>query len=99
MISPQKITLGLRYQRTRWWGEARARFVFRQNRITDSLRLSYPEGIPGFTVYDLRGGYDFAMGLGFVLALENFTDELYAETYNNRPEPGRNLRIAARYRF
>lgn len=99
LISPQKITLGLRYQRTRWWGEARARFVFRQNRISDSLRLSYPEGIPGFTVYDLRGGYDFDMGLGFVVALENFTDELYAETYNNRPEPGRNLRLAARYRF
>jgi len=99
LISPQKITLGIRYQRTRWWGEARARFVFRQNRISDSLRLSYPEGIPGFQVYDLRGGYDFDMGLGFVVALENFTDELYAETYNNRPEPGRNLRLAARYRF
>ncbi len=63
------------------------------------LRLSYPEGIPGFQVYDLRGGYDFDFGLGFVVALENFTDELYAETYNNRPEPGRNLRLAARYRF
>jgi outer membrane receptor protein involved in Fe transport len=34
-----------------------------------------------------------------LLALENITDKLYNEPYNNRPEPGRNFRATLRYRF
>jgi len=94
LISPFKLNLGLKYQRARWWSEIRGRYVAKQDKV--------PEGIDpsdGFTVFDLRAGYDFAFGLGLIASLENFTDNLYAETYNNRPEPGRNLRLAARYRF
>ncbi len=94
LISPFKATLGVRYQRPQWWAEARTRIVADQEDV--------PEGVDrsaGFTVYDLRAGYDFAMGLGLIVALENITDKLYAETYNNRPEPGRNIRMAARFRF
>jgi len=94
LISPFKLTLGLRYQRPQWWTEIRGRYVAKQNRV--------PEGIDpsdGFAVFDLRAGYDFAFGLGLIASLENLADELYAETYNNRPEPGRNLRLAVRYRF
>jgi TonB-dependent heme/hemoglobin receptor len=94
LISPFKATIGLRYQRPRWWAEARTRIVSDLDDVAPGFDRS-----PGFTVYDLRAGYDLEMGLGFVVALENLTDKLYAETYNNRPEPGRNLRVAARYRF
>ena len=42
------------------------------------------------------GGYDFAFGLGFLVAIENIFDELYNEPYNNRPEPGRRRRGSSR---
>jgi len=97
-IPPLKVVLGLRYQRAQWWTEANLRFLDRQ---TD-LPLDDPffdTGTIGFTVYDLRGGYDFNFGLGFLVALENITDKLYNEPFNNRPEPGRNFRATVRYRF
>jgi hemoglobin/transferrin/lactoferrin receptor protein len=97
-IPPQKIVLGLRYQRPRWFAEASARIVDRKDRLpTDDPR--FEEGYPGFTVYTLRGGYDFRFGLGLIASLENASDKVYSEPFNNRPEPGRNLRMAVRYRF
>jgi hemoglobin/transferrin/lactoferrin receptor protein len=93
-MAPQKVLLGLRYQRARWWAEANARLVDRQTRLPAG-----DEETPGFSVYDLRGGYDFDFGLGFLVALGNITDKLYGEPFNNRPEPGRNFRATVRYRF
>jgi hemoglobin/transferrin/lactoferrin receptor protein len=93
-IPAPKVALGVRYQRPSWWTEASVRIVGDQTRV--------PEGVderPGFTTFDLRAGYDFSFGLGVLAALENIADELYAETFNNRPEPGRNLRVSLRYRF
>jgi TonB-dependent heme/hemoglobin receptor len=93
-IPPLKVLLGARYQRPRWWLEGSVRIVDRQDRV--------PEGddeSPGFTVYDLRAGYDFDFGLGVLASVENISDKLYAEPFNIRPEPGRNLRVLMRYRF
>ena len=98
VIPPQKVLLGLRFEQPRWWAEANARIVDRHTRLP-SNDPDYPEGVPGFTVYDLRGGFDFDFGLGILAAVENLTDKLYAETFNNRPEPGRNVRMTVRYRF
>jgi hemoglobin/transferrin/lactoferrin receptor protein len=97
-IPPFKLTLGLRYQRASWWGEADLRFLDRQTRLPEDDPF-FETGTTGFTVYDLRGGYDFDFGLGVLVSLENITDKLYNEPYNNRPEPGRNLRGTLRYRF
>ena len=97
-IPPLKVILGLRYQRSAWWTEANLRFLDRQTRLPQS-DPDFETGTTGFTVYDLRGGYDFNFGLGFLVALENITDKLYNEPYNNRPEPGRNFRATVRYRF
>jgi hemoglobin/transferrin/lactoferrin receptor protein len=97
-IPPLKVILGLRYQRSAWWTEANLRFVDRQTDLPEDDPF-FDTGTVGFTVYDLRGGYDFDFGLGFLVALENITDKLYNEPFNNRPEPGRNLRLTARYRF
>jgi TonB-dependent heme/hemoglobin receptor len=97
-IPPFKLIVGLRYQRTRWWAETSARIVGSQDRLpTDDPR--FEKGVPGFTVYDVRAGYDFPFGLAVLASLENFTDKLYAEPFNNRPEPGRNLRLSVRYKF
>jgi hemoglobin/transferrin/lactoferrin receptor protein len=97
-IPPLKVILGLRYQRTQWWTEANMRFLDRQTRLPQDDPF-FETGTTGFTVYDLRGGYDFNFGLGVLVAFENITDKLYNEPYNNRPEPGRNLRMTLRYRF
>jgi hemoglobin/transferrin/lactoferrin receptor protein len=97
-IPPLKVLLGLRYQRSAWWTEANLRFVDRQTDLPEGDPF-FDTGTVGFTVYDLRGGYDFNFGLGFLVAIENITDKLYNEPFNNRPEPGRNFRITARYRF
>jgi hemoglobin/transferrin/lactoferrin receptor protein len=97
-IPPMKVILGLRYQRVSWWAEADMRWLDSQTRLpTDDPR--FETGTPGFTVFALRGGYDFDFGLGVLVALENLTDKLYNEPYNNRPEPGRNLRMTVAYRF
>jgi hemoglobin/transferrin/lactoferrin receptor protein len=97
-IPPMKVILGVRYQRARWWTEANMRWLDSQTRLpTDDPR--YETGTPSFTVFALRGGYDFDFGLGVLVALENLTDKLYNEPYNNRPEPGRNLRLTVAYRF
>ncbi len=97
-IPPLKVVFGVRYQRSNWWSEANLRFLDRQTRLPEDHPF-FETGTTGFTVYDLRGGYDFNSGLGFLVALENITDKLYNEPYNNRPEPGRNFRMTARYRF
>jgi len=97
-IPPLKVVLGLRYQRSAWWTEANLRFLDRQTDLPESDPF-FDNGTIGFTVYDLRGGYDFNFGLGFLIALENITDKLYNEPFNNRPEPGRNFRATLRYRF
>ena len=97
-IPPLKVILGVRYQRTKWWGEADLRFLDRQTRLSEDDPF-FETGTVGFTVYDLRGGYDFNFGLGVLIALENISDKLYNEPYNNRPEPGRNFRATLRYRF
>ncbi len=97
-IPPLKVVLGVRYQRTQWWTEANLRFLDRQTDLPEDDPF-FDTGTTGFTVYDLRGGYDFNFGLGVLIALENITDKLYNEPFNNRPEPGRNFRATLRYRF
>ena len=97
-IPPWKVTAGIRYQRSSWWGEADVRYVGKQTRLpTDDPR--FETGTDPFTVVNLRGGYDFAFGLGVLVSFGNVLDELYNEPYNNRPEPGRNVRATLRYRF
>ena len=97
-IPPWKLIGGIRYQRSAWWAEANARYVGEQTRLpADDPR--FETGTEPFTVFNLRAGYDFAFGLGILVALENIFDELYNEPFNNRPEPGRNVRATLRYRF
>lgn len=95
-IQPMKLVLGVRYAGHRWWSEGSARIMGRYDRPPSGLE---EDETPGFTVYDLRAGYDFESGLSLMASLENLTDKVYAEPFNNRPEPGRSLRLGVRYRF
>ena len=58
LIAPVKGVLGVRYQQPTWWGELDTRMVARQDRVATGY-----EQTPGFAVMDLRGGYEFSMGL------------------------------------
>ena len=62
--------------------------------------------LPSFTVQTLAGGVTLFERAGMrhelQLAVENLTDELYAEFSNAtffRPEPGRNVKASYRLRF
>jgi outer membrane receptor protein involved in Fe transport len=94
LIPPLKGRIGVRYQQPRWWAEGAARIVSRQDRLPEG-----EEANPGFTIFDIRAGYDFDFGLGIIATLANLADELYVETFNQEPEPGRNMRVSLRYRF
>jgi len=97
-IPPWKVIVGVRYQRSNWWSEVDIRYVGSQTRLpADDPR--FETGTEAFNVVDLRGGYEFGFGLGILVSVENILDELYNEPYNNRPEPGLNLRATVRYQF
>ncbi|MCU0293736.1 MAG: TonB-dependent receptor, partial [Thermoanaerobaculaceae bacterium] len=94
LIAPLKGVLGARYERPRWWGELSTRMMSRNDRVAPGY-----EETPGFTVYDIRGGYNFALGLSLQAAVENLSDKAYHEPFNIRLEPGRSLRVSVGYRF
>jgi hemoglobin/transferrin/lactoferrin receptor protein len=94
LIAPVKGVLGVRFQQPRWWGELATRMLARQ----DDVPPGY-EPTPGFAVIDLRGGYDFRMGLTLQAALENVGDVAYHEPFNVRLEPGRNVKLSVGYKF
>jgi outer membrane receptor protein involved in Fe transport len=64
----------------------------------DQVPPGYEE-TPGFAVLDLRGGYDFNMGLTLQAAVENIGDVAYHEPFNVRLEPGRNVKLSVGYKF
>ena len=94
LIPPVKLVAGGRYQVRSWWGELTGRLVSDQDRVPSALEPS-----ESFTTFDVRGGYDLADGVGLQIALENLADEAYAEPFNERLEPGRNLRVSLNYNF
>ncbi len=94
----RKLTAALRYEdpSRRFWTE----YGLRHQGERDDLVLggSYVgETIPGFTTHAVRGGVRLPGGQRLTLAVENLTDELYAESMNVgffRPEPGRHLEVS-----
>jgi hemoglobin/transferrin/lactoferrin receptor protein len=94
LIAPVKGVLGVRYQQPRWWGELDTRMVARQDRVATGN-----EPTPGFAIVDLRGGYEFNMGLTLQAAVENVGNVAYHEPFNVRLEPGRNVKVSVGYKF
>jgi hemoglobin/transferrin/lactoferrin receptor protein len=94
LIAPVKGVLGVRYQQPTWWGELGTRMVARQDQVPPGY-----ETTPGFAVLDLRGGYEFNMGLTLQAAVENVGNVAYHEPFNVRLEPGRNVKLSVGYTF
>jgi hemoglobin/transferrin/lactoferrin receptor protein len=95
-IPPVKVLLGLRYHEQRWWSEISYRWVAKQDRRPADASNDI---IGDFSVLDLRGGYSFQSGLSLQAKIANLLDKLYAEPFNNRPEPARSYRFSILYRF
>jgi len=96
-IPPPKAVVGARYQAPRWWAEGSIRAVDNQDRVPTIPEPGTPS--PGFTTYDLRGGFDLGVGFTVQGAVENLSDKAYSEPFNIRLEPGRNYRISVGYKF
>jgi len=94
LIAPVKGVLGVRYQRAMWWSELDTRMVARQDRVATGY-----EQTPGFAIVDVRGGYEFSMGLRVQAEVENIGNVAYHEPFNVRLEPGRNVRLSVGYKF
>jgi hemoglobin/transferrin/lactoferrin receptor protein len=96
-IPPPKAIIGARYQAPRWWVEGSLRAVDNQDRVPTLPEPGTPS--PGFTTYDLRGGFDLGVGFTVQAAVENLSDKAYSEPFNVRLEPGRNYRMSVGYKF
>lgn len=59
-----------------------------QNMSSPLLR---PYGLPGYTVFSLRGGVRFGERAEFTLAVENLTDKKYRRAHSRWDEPGANV--------
>ncbi len=58
---------------------------------SSGLLRSY--GLPGYTVFDLRGGLDLAEGVHLTLALENIFDKKYRTAHSRMDAAGRSLLV------
>ena len=56
-------------------------------------------GLPGYTVFDLRGGYRFTKNVRMTLALENIFDKKYRTAHSRMDAMGRNFLIGMEARF
>jgi outer membrane receptor protein involved in Fe transport len=92
----------------RWWAEYRVRHNDATDAALDPNEPVPPVGrvLPAFTVHVLAGGVTLSERAGvrheLSVAIENLTDELYAEFSNAtffRPEPGRSVKATYRLSF
>ncbi len=85
------------------WVELTTVHVGRQNKLSsldraDNERIP-PAGTPGYSTWQLRGGWSFTPRFSVTAALENITDEDYRIHGSGTNELGRNLVLSAQLRF
>ncbi len=104
-LMPLTVNSGLRWQHPKWsvWAEFAATFAADADKLAPNDRLDTqripPGGTPAYAVYHLRAGWNPCRFATISAALENLTDADYRIHGSGVNEPGRNLIIAADYRF
>ncbi len=97
-VPPMEGTLGARWESDGFWIEGLARMVDEQRRLSprDAANTSRipPGGVPGYTVFTLRGGAQIHERMRVTIAVENLTDKDYRLIDSGLNEPGRNLIVA-----
>lgn len=103
-LMPPTGRVGLRWdQANKYWVEATCTIAARADKLStrdtaDTSRIP-PGGTPGYTVYDVRAGWDCTENLTLSLAVENITDEDYRVHGSGVNEPGRNFVVAMQSTF
>jgi len=59
--------------------------------------LVRPYGLPGYSVFDLRGGFRIGRDLEVILGVENFLDKRYRQAHSRWDEPGINAVVSIRW--
>ena len=105
-IPPLEGNIGLRYQRNKWWADARLRLVATQDRISSNFGETETAG---FETVDFRVGFNPLEKLSLGFSALNLFDVNYYEHlnrgYRNMPEQGllyeqgRNFTVFVKYTF
>ena len=109
-ITPLRLLAGVRLndRPNRFWGEYQARVQKRIDRVSPLLSGSQFAiaqdffGLNGFTIHNLRGGYNFKgerQRVGVTLGLENLGDKFYREQFQFAPARGRTFTVGVQYKF
>ncbi len=104
-LMPVTVNTGLRWQHPKWrvWTEFAATFAADADKLAPNDELDRqripPGGTPSYAVCHLRAGWNPCRYATISAALENLTDEDYRIHGSGVNEPGRNLVIAADFRF
>ncbi len=93
-LKPLALLAGLRYEPvcSRGWAQLEVSFSDREDRLSlrdraDRTRIP-PDGTPGWTVVNLRGGLALSERVRFGAAIENLFDENYRIHGSGQNEPG-----------
>ena len=65
----------------------------------NSGRIRSSAYLPGYTVFDVRGGIDLTENISVTLAVENLTDKKYRRAHSRWDEPGINFLASLSYTF
>lgn len=96
IVPPVKTVVSLRYNDmgNRYYGEWLTRIVNKQERLTASYLASNGGAEPGYTVSEIRGGYNFRRDryrLSLNVGVTNLFDRYYTEQFVFAPARGRSF--------
>ena len=96
-IPPSMAILGIRRTDVsgKWWAELETKVANRQDRLSpldklDTQRIP-PDGTPGYTIYNIRGGLNISRNFKASLGIENIGNRDYRTHGSGNNEPGRNV--------
>ena len=106
IIPPPAVLLGVRWKEEttgKRWLETTVKIADRQDRLSPLDKLNTqripPDGTPGYTVYNLRGGIKLKEYLQLSAAVENITDRDYRTHGSGNNEAGTNFIVSVDGRF
>ncbi len=97
-LMPPTGRIGINWYQNGYWLEVSCNIAAKADKLStrdkaDTSRIP-PGGTPGYTVYNIRSGWDISEDIAISLSVENITDEDYRIHGSGVNEPGRNIILA-----